>query len=75
MSSVSAPIQTQVPHTTSATQPLISYSIGSTYSHQNTNLGSANTMSTTQSNMGSHVTYFIVPSGTHNKWNYNYCTF
>lgn len=66
MASVSARIQTQVPHTTSVTQPLVSYSIESTYSHQNTNLGSANTMSTTQSNMGSHVTYFTVPSRTHN---------
>lgn len=72
ISSVSTPIHTQV---TSATQPLVSYSIGSTYSHQNANLGLTNTTSTTQPKMGLHITYFMVPSGMHNTQNYNNGTF
>lgn len=78
MSSASAPCQTQashVSHTTSTTQPPVSYSIGSTYNHQTINPVSANTMSATQSNMGSQFTYFTIPSRSHNMHNYSYGTF
>lgn len=54
---------------------MVSYSIGSTYSPQNANLGLTNTTSTTQPNMGSHITYFMVPSGVYNTQNYNHGTF
>lgn len=49
--------------------------MGSTHSYQNANLGLANTTSTTQPNMGLHITYFTVPSGTHNTQGYNLGTF
>lgn len=55
ISSASTPSKTQashVSHMTSVTQPPISHSIGSTYIHQNINPSSANTICTTQPNMG-----------------------
>lgn len=60
---------------TSSTQPLVSYSIGSTYSHQNINLGFTNIMSATQPNMGLQFSYFTIPSGRHNMQDYSYGTF